>query len=132
MQRLLARTELREGSDCWHWVGSKTLGGYGQMRALGKRVYVHRISWELHVGPIPEGLVIDHHCQNPSCVNPWHMEPVTAAVNCGRSHGRLTHCQRGHEYAGDNIRWTKAGHRICRACDKHFNAIARQRAKEAA
>lgn len=64
-------------SGCWLWIGCIISTGYGNI-ALGKRqdghVLAHRLSYELHKGPIPNGLVIDHLCRTHSCVNPAHLE----------------------------------------------------------
>lgn len=113
----LMRTRIRVNDNwCWIWTGAKT-GGYGRITVARKQYVTHRYIYELLVGPIPEGLQIDHLCRTPPCVNPAHLEPVTALENTRRSHGpgRRTHCPNGHPYAGDNlIRY--AGRRYCRAC----------------
>lgn len=67
---------------CWIWTGARNPQGYGQVRLDSQRKGpAHRAMYELLVGPIPEGLVIDHLCSNPPCVNPDHLEPVTQRVN---------------------------------------------------
>ena len=68
-------------SGCWLWTGADTRG-YG---ALGKNGLAHRVSFEMHVGPILPGLTLDHLCRTPACVNPAHLEPVTLAENVRRS-----------------------------------------------
>jgi len=73
--------------ECWNWEGIKDPEGYGIRRIGDKGVRAHRWSYEHHVGPIPEGKVIDHLCSNPSCVNPSHLEPVDQKVNRQRGKG---------------------------------------------
>jgi hypothetical protein len=66
---------------CWNWTGTRTAasrGGYGKFI---DDVLAHRFSYELHVGPIPRGMSIDHRCHNTGCVNPAHLRPVTAKEN---------------------------------------------------
>lgn len=89
---------------CWEWTGGKNGQGYGSFSAHRTTFRAHRMSYEALVGPIPEGLVIDHLCRNPSCVNPDHLEPVTVRVNTLRGHSpRIAaelfskeFCVRGH------------------------------------
>lgn len=122
-KRLLKKVEIDAATGCWTWTGSKTLQGYGQMRVDGKRLYTHRISYELHVGPIPEGLDLDHLCRNRACCNPAHLEPVTHLVNVRRGTGPVsrTHCPLEHPYSGDNLIKRKNGTRGCRACERLNN-----------
>jgi hypothetical protein len=69
-------------ADCWLWRAALTKG-YGKFR--GQRA--HRWSWERARGPIPEGMTIDHLCRNRRCVNPDHMELVSAEENARRAKG---------------------------------------------
>lgn len=71
-------------TPCWIWAGGTSEDGYGRAWANGRQIPAHRHYYELHVGPIPEGLVLDHLCRIPSCVNPGHLEPVTPAENVRR------------------------------------------------
>ena len=83
---LRERVEARidRSGDCWVWTGSRTGAGYGQVWSRRGNRGVHRIVYEQLVGPIPDGLVIDHLCRNRSCCNPAHLEPVTMAENVRR------------------------------------------------
>lgn len=111
-------------SGCWEWQASCLPRGYGRFGLDGVMVLAHRYSYELAVGPIPDGLQIDHLCSNPRCVRPSHLEAVTARVNLLRGDtivaraAAATHCPQGHPYAGDNLVVEKTGKRKCRACRK--------------
>lgn len=127
---------LAADSGCWEWTGTKTHFGYGRMPVfltagapVGSQVSVvaHRLMYQELIGPIPSGMHLDHLCRNPPCVNPMHLEPVTAKENTRRSpscptaiNARKTHCIHGHELAGDNLSayGKRHGWRICRACEQ--------------
>ena len=76
---------VEKTDDCWMWVGgSKSQNGYGMIQIDGKRsskVLAHRLSYEIHKGVIPDGMVVMHNCDNPSCVNPDHLSLGTQSQN---------------------------------------------------
>ena len=80
-ERFEAKWTPEPNTGCWLWTGATDRKGYGQFRSKGAHVKAHRWSYERLVGPIPEGLQIDHLCRVPGCVNPEHLEPVTHREN---------------------------------------------------
>jgi hypothetical protein len=109
--------------SCWLWTGSIKPNGYVQVSHQGRRVYLHRLTYEHLIGPIPTGLQLDHLCRNRGCCNPAHLEPVTARVNTLRSIGVTTDpapdtCYRGHAYTAENTYTRASGKRICRECKR--------------
>lgn len=126
-ERFWAKVDQRGPDDCWLWIASLNDAGYGQITmtdGVQRSLRAHRISYELLVGPIPEGLEIDHLCRNRACVNPRHLEPVTGAVNKQRARPfrkpiePKTHCPNGHEYTLGNTQIMKDGTRLCRTCQR--------------
>lgn len=101
---------------CWTWKGCLSTKGYAQVRINNRLWTVHRLAYEMLVGPIPPGLVVDHLCRNRACCNPVHLEPVTSRENTLRGEvSRRTHCPQGHAYTAENTyRWRT--YRYCRQC----------------
>lgn len=81
--RFWLKVNQRSPSECWEWTGVKDGGGYGTFSPTWgtSPQRAHRFSWELVNGPIPDGLVMRHLCNNPSCVNPFHLKPGTQREN---------------------------------------------------
>ena len=101
---------IDKSGDCWEWNGKHFPTGYGRFYHRGSQ-YTHRYSYEMFVGPIPEGLEIDHLCRNRGCLKPSHLEAVTHRENVLRSpiavgamNRNKTHCKRGHEFTEANTR----------------------------
>lgn len=59
--------------ECWPWQGTKNEEGYGSLRVSRRSCGAHRLAYELSVGPIPDGMFVLHHCDNPPCCNPAHL-----------------------------------------------------------
>ncbi len=144
--RLEKGVVVSESTGCWEWTrytnpqGSGRMGG-GVGRGL---IYTHRASYETYVGPIPEGMLVCHHCDNPPCCNPAHLFIGTYRDNAndceakGRNRHILaavaaataerlsrTRCRRGHSFDDENTYFRKTGGRACRACQRV--AMARRR-----
>ena len=109
---------------CWLWTGRIDRGGYGRYGENGGGA--HRTSYEWFVGPIPDGLHIDHLCRVRRCVNPDHLEPVTCRENLMRGEGiavknaRKTHCKYGHPFTPEST-YNERGHRMCRECTRAYH-----------
>lgn len=112
-------------AKCWEWKGHINRNGYGTFYFAHSRTRMaHRLAYELVLGPIPEGMVLDHICRKRNCVNPKHLQPVTNLENIDRGSIRAsqrTHCSHGHPFDDNNtiIRrdgkgWSRG--RLCRTC----------------
>jgi hypothetical protein len=132
--RILNKIEFEPNTGCWIWNAASNNKGYGKIWWNGKLCEAHRTVYELLIGSIPSGLECDHLCRVPCCVNPAHIEPVTASVNSFRgknsalldlsvhNNGRKTHCKRGHLLSGPNVLFSEwedgSVHRSCRICKR--------------
>lgn len=128
--------KVRKTETCWMWTGAPNSDGYGHIGDRGRTVAAHRWVYETEVGPIPEGLEIDHLCRVRLCVNPAHLEAVPKKVNCLRGesptaiNARKTHCPHGHPYDEENTLWTTDGHRQCITCRKEYQRKYRDANRE--
>ena len=126
--RLMSRV-VKQPDGCWLWTGTLSWVGYGIFSLPGengKRRFTspHRVAYELLVGPIPEGLQIDHLCFNKACVNPAHLEPVTAKENNRRYvAAKKVYCKRGHLRTGV----MKTGVTFCKVCHREAVRTCRLR-----
>lgn len=153
--RFWSKVDRSGGPDaCWLWTGSTSPSGYAQFRIGSRRPGAHRVAYELLVGPIPCGLVLDHvaerGCRHRHCVNPAHLEPPTQAENTRRAavdtaqwqqagvasaaelRRARTHCRRGHEFTPENTARASGGGRRCKACAALHQRDHRRRLGEAA
>lgn len=123
-ERFARKVSPEPNTGCWLWIGAYTVC-YGTFY-LGKRnMAAHRASYILHVGPIADGLLACHKCDNSSCVNPAHLflgtqkENIRDCIEKGRfvKRAKKTHCPQGHDYAEDGFK-NKLGAFVCRVCRK--------------
>jgi hypothetical protein len=125
-QRFWEKVIRGKDDECWEWRGAHDTAGYARFHVdmRRRREGAHRFAYELLIGPIPEGLELDHLCRNKGCINPYHLEPVTRSVNVRRAlafnpRKHKTHCPQGHALAGENL-YVYIGRRktayLCKEC----------------
>ncbi|MEU1043951.1 HNH endonuclease signature motif containing protein [Streptomyces sp. NPDC005897] len=135
IERFMAKVH-KETGGCWLWQAHGDVGGYGRFKFDRRDRLAHVVAYTLFVGPVPDGLQVDHTCHNQSdcpggvtcvhrrCVNPEHLEAVTPQVNTLRgqtiaaAYAARSHCDRGHPLAGENLRIDAKGGRVCRTCNR--------------
>lgn len=138
LERFWEKVEKTE--TCWLWTGAVSPNGYGAFWDGARQVVSHRAAYLLLVGPIADGMTVDHLCRVRSCVNPSHMEIVTRSENSRRgaehsSFGAMkraeTCCKRGHAFDESNTYWDN-GRRACRICRAACARRYRERKSNAA
>lgn len=129
-------SKVKKSDNCWEWTAFKNSKGYGDFSYKGKSVRAHRFSYELFNDDIPKGLILDHLCRNPSCVNHEHLEVVTITENVlrgdiGHNHpnSRKTHCPQGHTYSEKNTVIDNNGSRRCLQCRQIRNSFSNYKQK---
>lgn len=126
------------GNGCWEWRGPRSARGYGSLNTADGRLYAHRVAYELHNGPIPDGLVVRHKCDNPPCVNPNHLEIGTQLDNIQDSveRGRNRNLRMGSlctsgrhliESLDDLYVSPSSGRKRCRHCQAEWRARRAQK-----
>ena len=137
IDRFLEKTKNAD-NGCIEWTAYVGVNGYGRFYVDGRGALAHRWSYQFHVGPIPEGLVIDHLCRNTRCVNPNHLEPVTTSENVRRGVGpqiavernrAITQCPSGHPYTDKNT-YSGGRGRTCLTCKRANARDSYQRNRE--
>ena len=131
LKRFWAKVNKEAENGCWEWTAAANSKGYGQFSIGGVSKSTHKISYIIHKGEIPDGLMICHTCNNPPCVNPNHLYAGTGKDNAQQAakEGRLasqqkTHCKAGHEFTEENTalyKQKKRGNaltRVCKTCKK--------------
>lgn len=138
LERIQSRC-IRTETGCLEWQGHCNWKGYGEIGYRGKNVSLTRLVYRLLVGPIPEGHLICHYCDNRPCCDPVHLwtglphQNSLDMVNKGRCHEwSVIECPRGHPYDEANTRWkTAASGRPARECKECNRMWSRQRAQRA-
>lgn len=127
-ERIDLHTE-QNADGCWIWTAALK-NGYGAISLDGKIRFAHRVAYEDFVGPIPDGLQLDHLCRVPACVNPLHLEAVTPQTNVLRGYSpgavalRRENCLYGHPYSEHGV--IASGRRICGLCRKTYMRLRKQ------
>lgn len=138
-ERLERLSMAHEATGCRIWIGTKNNEGYGRVGAggrTGQMQLAHRAAYELAKGKIPRGLVLDHLCRTPACINPDHLEAVTQRENVLRGDSRAglamrrEACVRGHLWTIETTYWSESCGRKCRVCGREDSRKYKQQRRQ--
>jgi hypothetical protein len=129
IKRFWSKVDIRDKNECWPWVGTIGVKGYGRFWLKRKAIRANRMVWEIsHSKKIEDGMFACHSCDNPSCVNPNHIwigtnqdNQIDRVVKGRHNFASRTHCSKGHDYSEHGYR-LKNGHRDCRICRRAAEA----------
>jgi hypothetical protein len=133
-ERFWEKVDKNGPGGCWLWTAHVTAGGYGQFTPRHhKHESAHRFAYALLVGPIPEGMTLDHACRVPRCVRPEHLRPmpigpnVLGGVGITAINARKATCHRGHRFSQANTYVRADGSRACKTCQREAERRYRER-----
>lgn len=138
--KFMSRYEV-DRNGCWIWTGTRNHAGYGFFPIKHRYFMAHRLSHEMHIGPIADGLVVMHLCDVPACINPSHLRADTPRANsqdmAQKARWRnqwinANRCKRGHEFTEVNTAWQKGSTgptRLCRTCSSEAKRRYKMRQK---
>ena len=127
LERFISKIKRDSASGCWIWTGSFDRKGYGKfwVSTAYANAIAHRLCYRLCSDVDIEGKHLHHICENPKCVNPYHLEPLTAKAHIHKTPQSIsyqcsirTNCPYGHPYDEENTYWSPRGKRQCLACRK--------------
>ena len=120
-------SKVDKSGECWTWSGSTMRRGYGRIQIGGRVQLAHRVSYELTIGPIPNGMVIDHVCHQPACVKPQHLRVCSQKQNLENHSGAYSNSKsgvRGVRWHAKNRQWlVEVGHNGRRHYGGYFNTL---------
>jgi HNH endonuclease len=121
--RLRDKIKFDPDTGCWLWTAAVNKLGYAKLNLVDKKPshYAHRVLYEMYIGGIEKGMHLHHLCQTPCCVNPGHLQLLSAAEHLNLDNPNQfkewTRCARGHEYTPQNT-YIWRGERRCRTCGR--------------